>query len=324
MVSSSLHLAIFVLCVAVPAAALVSACALFYLRRVRLERPAIGTFNGRDMVILFVFLSTIPLFYLTLPRWLLTSFLALTFLASLSIGYRPVLGNTRLWLGIGTLLGLNIWLGNNMLGTVHGWQLYWAENDVVVLLGAVSVANLYIQGGMKLRHVAWFSLVLGGYDLIFTTTVPVTQALVEEFLGYPLDPAIGMRWGFDNATVGLGDLLIYALFLLGCFKAYGRSAGRVAMAVIVVFGGAVPALVPLLINFIDARTDTLVPAQTWFGPAAFVTYQLLKRKYGRERTMREFWASDDMARPTVIPPVAAPSLVEEPTPEPVASSARLS
>ena len=35
-----------------------------------------------------------------------------------------------------------------------GWQLFWVENDVIVLLAAVSVANLYVQGGMKLEHVA--------------------------------------------------------------------------------------------------------------------------------------------------------------------------
>jgi len=318
MVDSPLYLAVLVLCVTVPASVLVSACALYYLRRVRLDRPAIGTFNGRDMVILFFFLSTIPLFYLTLPRWLLTTFLVLTFVASLSIGYRPVLTSTRLWLAIGLLLGLNIWLGNNMLGTVHGWQLFWAENDVVVLLGAVSVANLYIQGGMKLRHVAWFALVLGGYDLLFTAVLPVTNALVEEFLGYPLDPAIGMRWGMDNATVGLGDLLVYALFLLGAYKAYGRAAGRVAMGVVVLFGAVVPALVPLLINYIDSRTDTLVPAQTWFGPAAFLTYRWLRRRYGRERTMQEFLASDDVVRPNAAPTAAAsPIPVGDQAPDPV-------
>jgi hypothetical protein len=318
MVDSPLYLAVLVLCVTVPASVLVSACALYYLRRVRLDRPAIGTFNGRDMVILFFFLSTIPLFYLTLPRWLLTTFLVLTFVASLSIGYRPVLTSTRLWLAIGLLLGLNIWLGNNMLGTVHGWQLFWAENDVVVLLGAVSVANLYIQGGMKLRHVAWFAFVLGAYDLLFTAVFPVTNALVEEFLGYPLNPAIGMRWGMDNATVGLGDLLVYALFLLGAYKAYGRAAGRVAMGVVVLFGAVVPALVPLLINYIDSRTDTLVPVQTWFGPAAFLTYRWLRRRYGRERTMQEFLASDDVVRPRAAPAAAgSPIPVGDQAPDPV-------
>ena len=49
-----------------------------------------------------------------------------------------------------------------------------------------------------------------------------------------------------------------------------------------------PALVPLLINYVDARTDVLVPAQAWFGPAALLGYLWLRRRYGRERTMKEF------------------------------------
>ena len=50
------HLAIFGLFAGLVSSVLVSACAWYYLRRVRLERPAIGTFNGRDIVILFVLL----------------------------------------------------------------------------------------------------------------------------------------------------------------------------------------------------------------------------------------------------------------------------
>ena len=56
------------------------------------------------------------------------------------------------------LIGASIWLSRTMLGTVVGWQLSWLETDVIVLLGAVSVANLYVQGGMRLQHVAWFAL----------------------------------------------------------------------------------------------------------------------------------------------------------------------
>jgi len=303
--SSNTHLAIFGLCAGLISSVLVSACAWYYLRRVRIERPPIGTFNGRDIGILFVLLSTIPLFYLVLPRWLLTSFLALTFLASISIGFGPVLSPARLWIGLGALIGLNIWMGNNLLGTVLGWQMFWAENDILILLGAVSVANLYVQGGMKMRHVAWFALALAVYDVVFTSVWPVTNALVEEFLGYPLDPSMGMRWGFDNAAIGIGDLLVYALLVLTAFKAYGRRAGQIALAVVVVFGAVVPALVPLFINYVDARTDTLVPAQAWFGPAAYITYRIMRRRYGRERTMQEFEASSDVVRPHI--PVPAPA-----------------
>src|SRR5262249_62027913 len=113
-----------------------AAFALFYLRRVRMERPAIGAFNGRDIVVLFSFIVTLPVLYLFLPHWALTSFLVLTFLASLSIGYRPVLPAGQLWPLIGLALGGNVWIARTMLGTVAGWQVYWALTSVIVLFGA--------------------------------------------------------------------------------------------------------------------------------------------------------------------------------------------
>ena len=70
-----------------------------------------------------------------LPRWLLTSVPDPDFLASLSIGFGPLLSPAQLWLGIGALIGLNIWMGRNLLGTVLGWQVFWAENGILVLLG---------------------------------------------------------------------------------------------------------------------------------------------------------------------------------------------
>ncbi|MFI6596912.1 hypothetical protein ACIBHX_11695 [Nonomuraea sp. NPDC050536] len=273
-----------------------SLCALTYLRRVRLERPPIGVFNGRDIMILVVILATLPLVYLALPRWAVTGVLMVTFTGALSIGYRPLLAPARLWLGVGTLIGLNLYLGQNALGTVFGWQLFWAEGDVIMLLTAVAVANLYVQGGMRLRHVAWFALVLAAYDVVFTAVFPLTNALVEDFLGFPLDPSMGMRIGTYNAALGLGDLLIYSLFLIASYKAYGWRGGRVAAAVILLFGSVAPALAPLVINFVDARADIVVPAQTWFGPPAFLAYHWMRRRYGRERTMREFLDSQQGAR----------------------------
>ena len=314
--SPVLSRSIFQLCVAVIGALATSLGALYYLYRVRLERPAIGKFAGRDVAILFVFLAALPAFYLVLPRWGVTSLLTLTFVASLSIGFRPLLSPTVLWLGIGVLIGANIWMGTHMLGYIVGWQVFWAETSFIVLLGAISVANLYVQGGMKLRHVAWFALGLAVYDVIFTIVVPVSNLLVREFVGFPLFPAIGMRIGFDEAIIGLGDLLVYGLFTVAAAKAYGRQAVRLALVLIVVFGAALPALSALLINYIDARADIVIPAQTWFGPAAFVAYLWLHRRYGRERTMKEFLASNEIVRPR--PPTSTPPVAQRPTEETVA------
>lgn len=283
--------------------------AVWFLRRYQLDRPAIGVFNRRDVVTLFGFLSVLPILYVVMPRWGLTAFLVLTFVAALAIGYRPVIRQGPLWIGIGLAIGLNIWLARAMLGTVVGWQLYWAETGIVVVLAAAAVANLYAQGGMKLQHVAWFAAILAIYDLLFTLVSPLTAALAEAFIGFPLHPAVGWRLGIFNFTIGLGDLLVYSLYVSVAFKAYGRQAMRIAVVLVAIFGAIAPALAPLLVDFLDARTDIIVPAQTFFGPAAFAGYVYLRRRFGRERTMQEFLASSDVVRPTPMRGAA-----EEPAP----------
>lgn len=305
---------VFELFVAVGGSVITSLLALWYLRRVRLERPAIGVFNRRDISILFSFIVLLPLLYVVLPQWLLTSFLALTFTASLSIGLRPLMSTAAVWITLGLLLGVNIWMARNLLGTVLGWQIYWIENSIIVAMGAVAVSNLYAQGGMRLKHVAWFSLILAGYDAVFTLKWPVTNTLAERFLGYPLDPSVAFRMGIYNASIGMGDLLVYSLFLIIAYKAYGWAAARLSMVIIVIFGAVCPALAPLIFRqFIDARTDLVVPAQTAFGPIAFLLYLYLKKRYGRERTMVEFLASRDVPGHEPVP-APVPAAVPDPIP----------
>lgn len=314
MPTSLVQLTLTQLAVTLVGAVAVSAGALFYFRRVRLDRPPVGTFNGRDIGILLSVIIALPFLYATLPRWAVTCFLVMTFASALSIGYRPLLGATRLWLWIGLLLGANIWTSRTMLGSVFGWQLWWAELGVLVVLSAISVANLYVQGGMKLRYVAWFALALGGYDVTFSRVIPLTNELVQDFLGNPLDPSLGMRFGINNYSLGIGDLLVFAMFAVAAHKAYGRPAARLALGLIVVFGACVPSLVPLVVNFVDARTDVLVPSQAFFGPAAFLCYLWLKHRYGPERTMAEYRSSAGIASGATIPAQAVP------TPTPVVAA----
>jgi hypothetical protein len=302
---------VFELIVAVTATVITNLLALLYLRNVRLERPPIGTFNARDIVILSGFIVTLPLLYVVLPQWALTGFLILTFTGSLSIGYRPMLRPAVLWLGIGLLIGVNVWMVRTLLGTVLGWQIYWVENSVIVVLGAVAVANLYAQGGMRLKHIAWFAVALAFYDVIFTLKWPVTNELAERFLGFPLDPSVAFRMGVYNASLGIGDLLVYALFTLVAYKAYGRAAAQISMVITIVFGAVLPSLAPLVTEaFLDARTDLIVPAQTIFGPVAFLCYLWMRHRWGPERTMAQFDRS--LRRETAVEPVSAPVPVAEP------------
>ncbi|HEY7043467.1 MAG TPA: hypothetical protein VH419_07355, partial [Nocardioidaceae bacterium] len=235
--SSDLFLSLFQLTVSVIGSLVVCLGSLYYLRRVRLDRPAIGKFNGRDVAVLFIFLVLLPALYLVVPQWVLTSLLVLTFTAALSIGYRPVLAPGPLWLGIGVLVGADLWMGQHMINNVFNWHFVWAENSVVVALAAVAVANLYVQGGMQLRHVAGFAAALAVYDAIFTLAFPVSNLLLRAFVNHPLFPAVGMRVGYDEAVLGLGDLLVYGAFTIAALKAYGRVGLRLALSLVVVFGG---------------------------------------------------------------------------------------
>ena len=283
--------------------------ALAYFRRVRMDRPPVGTFNARDVVILLVFIGILPFVYGWLPDPLVTCLLAVTFASALYIGYRPLLGSAGIWLGIGLLFGFNIWSSHHVLGTIPGWQLWYSEQSIMVALSAIAVCNLYLQGGMKLRHVAWLSLGLAGYDILFASYYPLTGRLIARYITHPLTPVVGMRFGEVDYAVGLGDLLVYSLFFVAAYKAYGAQAAKIAAAVIVVMGGFATAFIPFLFNLSNANLDILIPAQSLFGPVAFLTYLWMKRHYGRERTMAEYLASQDNT-------AAAPQVEQAPAPQP--------
>ncbi len=169
--------------------------------------------------------------------------------------------------GIGLLIGLNIWTSHYLMGTTAGWQVWWAELSVLVGLAAIAVSNLYVQGGMKMRYVAWLSLALAAYDLIFATVLNFTDKLVAGYLAHPLDPLLGMRFGIDNYGVGLGDLLVYSMFLIAAYKAYGAPAARVAYRPHLRFRRGRDQLCsrsPL--NFLDTELDLLVPRRRSSAP----------------------------------------------------------
>jgi hypothetical protein len=298
------------LTVSIVATMTVALGAVAYLRRVRAERPAIGTFNFRDVATLLAFIIVLPMIYLGLPRFWLTIFLTFTFGSALAIGLRPLIRPTAMWTVIGVLLGANLFVARTMLGTQAGWQLYWILVGTVVLVSAISVSNLYVQGGMQLRHAAWFTLLLAAYDFYFSQVVPLTPELADRFQGYPLNAAVGFRFDVFNAAIGIGDLLAFGIFAAAAYKAYGARALRVTLVFILVFGAAGPSLTPLLLGaFTRGSLNIVVPVQTWFGPPAFLLYCWMRRHYGPERTMADFLRSGDVqASRSSVParrPVAA-------------------
>jgi plastocyanin len=293
----------FQIVVAVIGSLLTVLCALAYFRRVRLERPPIGTFNTRDLCVLAVFIVALPVLYLKVPAGVLTAFIVVTFLSALTIALRPLIGGRPLWAGIPLLLTADIVVTNSMDRMGGGLQLYWVLTSVVVLIAAVGVSNLYVQGGLGLRQIAWFTLFLAVYDIFFTRVIALTPLLAVALQGRPLDPSVGFAAGAYNANVGLGDLLVFCLYTIAAYKGFGRRGAVTAMGVVVVFGAIAPSVTPLLVPGLFGTTAAaFVPIQALFGPAAFVHTRWLART-ASERTTAQ-WIAETAAPPARRP--AAP------------------
>ncbi|MFE3204708.1 hypothetical protein [Embleya sp. NPDC059237] len=273
----------------------VSVASVGFFRRVTLPRPAVGVFNGNDMIIMMGFVIALPFFYLALPDWLLPFVLGLTLAGGLSVAYGTVVrrGSLR-WALIACLMAAD-WLAARGAEDDPTHALpYWLINSIVILLMAVGAANLNTQGGLKLRHVSRFALALAAYDLFFATVVPLTQKLFGAVQGYAFAPSAGVRIGEFGAVVGMGDLLVYALFTTVAYKAYGRRGLTLSLCLVATFGALAPTLTPITIEAVTGHLPEIVPAQIFFGPAAFVGYLVLRRS-GPERRMVE-------VRPPVLRP----------------------
>src|ERR671939_835789 len=271
----------FQIVVAIVGSLLTVLCALASSRRGRLDRPPIGTFNTRDLCVLAVFIVALPVLYVHVPAGVLTAFIVVTFLSALTIALRPLLPARPLWVAIPLVLTADIVVTRSMDHMRGGLQLYWLLTSAVVLVAAVGVSNLYVQGGLELRQIAYFTLFLAVYDIFFTRVIALTPLLAVALQGRPLDPSVGFAAGAYNANVGLGDLLVFCLYAIAAYKAHARRGAVTALGVIAVFGAVAPSVTPLLAPGLFGTTAAaFVPIQALFGPAAFLAYRWLARTSG--------------------------------------------
>lgn len=259
--------------------------AILYFRSVRTPRPPVGVFNGADIFLMMGFVLALPYVYLTLPGAILPVVLALVFTGGLSVGYQPLVANGRLRRALIAALIVSVLVSHLAFGETA--PPYWVANSCVVGLVVVSATNLNVQGGMRLKNVAWFLVALTAYDAFFAWVVPLTQELSDAIQGYPFAPAAGLRIGEDlGAVVGMGDLLAYALFTTTAYKAYGSPGLRAGIVLVTLFGAVAPVATLHIVAAATGHAPALIPAQVFFGPAAFIGYLSLRRR-GPERRMAE-------------------------------------
>ncbi len=176
---------------------------------------------------------------------LLTTVLALTFAAALSIGFRPVLApRPRCGWASALLIGAQPLDGPNVIEALHVWQLALRVGREQRRRAARRdrVANLYVQGGMQLRHVAWFAGGLGGLRLGLHPRVAGVEPADPGVRQSPALPGDGhadrFRRGHRRPRRPAGLRRVHDRRGQGL-----RPAGaRLALALVLVFGAAMPTL----------------------------------------------------------------------------------
>lgn len=254
----------------------------FYFRRAAIARPPIGVTNAWDITFLMAGILIIPYLYLLLPLWLVTAVLCLEtgsliyFIGEPLVGARPVL-----WLLAIVLVAADV--AAAVIYGVHS-SVFYVVNNLVLVLVVVGCSNIWAQGGMQARHAAVLAAYLAVYDLIFTALLPVTDDLFARLAGLPFAPLFAWPAGTEGRwlALGLGDVLLAAVFPLVMHKAFGRRAGPaavlLALAVICLLLGIPAAGLPL----------ATFPVMVVLGPVMIAQYLFWIRRRRTERTTVEY------------------------------------
>ncbi len=253
-----------------------------YFRRYSVTRPPIGVFNIWDIMVMMGGIILVPYLYLLLPTWLVASLLALGILSVLYFMWEPILrARWAIWLMVLLLvvadIGATLWFG-------PASSLFFAINNIVLVLAIVGITNLWAQSGMKSRDVAILAGMLAVYDLIVTWQLTQTADLFSRLLGLPLVPIIAWPLGTGGQWlgIGMGDMLLATVFPLVMRKAFGRVAGVASLV------GNLSTIVALITIMLLSRLQILFPVMILLGPLIILQYFYWRRRMGRERTTQQY------------------------------------
>jgi hypothetical protein len=268
----------------VSAACLLGAWTFF--RRYQLNRPPLGAFNRTDVVVMLVALATMPYLYLVLPAWPAALFLGIGVVSILTVALQPVVAaRGARWGIVATLLAADVALA--VAGGATS-PAFLAVNDLVLVAVVVGTATLWAQGGMKAADLAVLAAGITVYDVVATTQVSVMADIARRLSAIPFVPFVGWGTPGEGLAIGLGDLLVAAVFPLVVRKAFGRRAGTVALAT------TVSAVVGMLAVLWLVRTEALIPAMVVLGPVMLAQIAWWRHRLGRERPTWEYLRADPL------------------------------
>jgi hypothetical protein len=256
-----------------------------FFRHYSMKRPPIGVLNLWDVTAMMGGIVLIPYLYLFVPTWLLTGLLALVTLSIVFFVFEAILSAqmNRRWLMWTLVLGVA--LAN--LATIYlsgtNSRAFFAINNATQVLVVVGIANLWAQSGMKARDATLLAAALIVYDLLFTSFLSLMGDLFTRLDGMPFAPVVAWplpdgRWG----AIGLGDLLMAAVFPLVIRKAFGRKAGWIALI------GGVTTIACMLALVLSGLWLATFPLMVALGPLMVVQYAYWRNRLGQERTTAQY------------------------------------
>jgi hypothetical protein len=252
-----------------------------YFRRYAIQRPPIGVFNLWDVAFMLAGIVIVPYLYLWLPLWLVGGLLGLGTLSLLYFLLEPVLRRRALiWLIVAGVLVTDI---GAALGFGGQSLVFFAVNNLVQVLVVVGVTNSWAQSGLKARDAALLGGALIIYDYLFTSLLPLMEALFSQLQSLPFAPLVGWPLaGGQWVAIGLGDLLLATVFPLVMRKAYGRRAGLTTLGLgLAAVGGLL--LLPAL-----GWQPAVFPVMVVLGPLMALQYLFWRHRHGPERTTWQY------------------------------------
>ena len=256
--------------------------AWLYFRRFRVTRPPIGVFNLRDVVLMIGAIVLVPYLYLAVPPWLEATLLGLGMLTILQVTFEPILTGPLDGVGRGAgLCSAPMW--GPRLSSARPARPSCSPTTPSWRSRVIGAANLWVQSGMKARDAAVLGAALVVYDFVATSLLPLMNDLIDRLAGLPFAPQITWASG-DNQWlgVGLGDLLLAAVFPLVMRKAFGRTAGLLALLLGLLTVAAMLVLLDL------RRVQVTLPAMVALGPLMVAQYLFWARRLGHERTTWQY------------------------------------
>jgi hypothetical protein len=286
---------------------------IVYFRIYAMTRPPLGVMNLGDVIFMLVAIVLIPYLYLSLPGWLVVALFAVGSLGLLQLLIEPMVQLPwRRWLPwvVAVLLVAADVLLVRQAGT--GSLPYLAVNNALLILTVVAVTNVWVQSGLRARDLAILGGALVIYDLVATSLLPLTTDLIARLAELPFTPVL--IWPVDQEQwlgIGLGDLLFATAGPLVFRKAFGPTAGVVAVFVAV---GAVGAV--FLVGALGLLPDTF-PVMVVLGPLLVAQYLAWIRVRGQERTTVEYLREDPhpVARSSVGSGILASAEAAGPSPK---------